>query len=356
MSLKSRSMTKQNTVLGWDVGGAHLKAALVNADGQALHVVQVACPLWRGINELHSAIDVVLTQLQPVSGRHAVTMTGELADIFPDRNSGVRQIIDAMTGHLQCAPLFYAGASGLVSAADTSQHLAGIASANWLASADFVAAQVEHGLFIDIGSTTADFVLLSDGRPKNRGFTDAERMQYEELVYTGVVRTPLMSLASRIPFAGEWQPLAAEYFATTADVYRLTGDLNEADDMAETADGAGKTLQDSARRLARMIGRDLNDAPTSAWIELAQSFKQLQLNRLQDAALRCYSRGLIDRQAPLIGAGAGSFLIRALAQQLDRDYRDVSALIAGDTHDARHWAAMCLPAYAVACHAARAAA
>lgn len=346
-------MTKKNTVLGWDVGGAHLKAALVNADGHALDVVQVACPLWRGISELHTVIDLVLTKLHQVPDRHAVTMTGELADIFPDRNSGVKQIVDAMAAHLKCTPLFYAGASGLVSTADASQHLAGIASANWLASADFVAAQLEQGLFIDIGSTTADFVLLRDGKPKNRGFTDAERMQYEELVYIGVVRTPLMSLGSRVAFGGEWQPLAAEHFATTADVYRLTGDLAEAEDMAETADGAGKTIENSARRLARMIGRDLNDVPTSVWIELARGFKQLQLNRLKDAALRCFSRNLIDHQAPIIGAGAGSFLIRELAQQLGRDYRDVSALIEGNTDEVRHWAGVCLPAYAVACLAAQ---
>lgn len=346
-------MAKQNSVLGWDVGGAHLKAALVNVEGHALDVVQVACPLWRGINQLHAAIDVVLAKLHQAPGRHAVTMTGELADIFPDRNSGVRQIVDAMTEHLQCAPRFYAGASGLVCTGDVSQHLAGIASANWLASADFVAAQVEQGLFIDIGSTTADFVLLSGGRPRNRGFTDAERMQYEELVYSGVVRTPLMSLGSRAAFAGEWQALAAEHFATTADVYRLTGDLTEAEDMAETADSAGKTIENSARRLARMIGRDLNDAPMSAWIELAQGFKQLQLNRLKNAALRCFSRDLIDRQAPIIGAGTGRFLIRELAQQLGWDYRDVSALIVGNTHEVRHWAGVCLPAYAVACLAVR---
>ncbi len=74
------------------------------------------------------------------------------------------------------------------------QYSAAIASANWLASAAFVATKVSQGLFIDIGSTTADFVVLSDGKPQNRGYSDAERMRFEELVYTGVVRTPLMAL------------------------------------------------------------------------------------------------------------------------------------------------------------------
>jgi len=47
-----------------------------------------------------------------------------------------------------------------------------------------------------------------------RGFSDADRLACEELVYTGVVRTPLMALADRIPFGGQWIPAMAEHFAT----------------------------------------------------------------------------------------------------------------------------------------------
>ncbi len=84
--------------------------------------------------------------------------------------------------------------------------------------------------------------------------------------------------------------------------------------MGETADGAGKTLDESARRLARMIGHDASDAPIAAWIGLARVFKQIQLDALNSAAIRALSRNLMDDKAPLIGAGAGSFLVRELAK------------------------------------------
>ena len=343
-------MTK--LIIGWDIGGAHQKAVLTDAGGTALQAVQVACPLWRGLGELSGAVDQVLGQLSHKPAQHAITMTGELADIFPDRDTGVSQIAETMSRHLQCQPRFYAGMAGLVSATDVPRHITAIASANWLASAEFVARQVKSALFIDIGSTTADLMLLNGGQPKNRGFSDAERLQYEELVYTGVVRTPLMSLAERVPFNGEWQTLAAEHFATTADVYRLTGDLDEADDMAETADGAQKTLQHSARRLARMIGRDASDAPLSAWIALAHNFKQIQLNRLRNAAMRGFSRNLSGQQTLIIGAGCGSFLACELARQMSCEYRDARTLIKASTPEVGRRASVCLPAYAVACLAA----
>ena len=342
-------MTKHNAMLGWDVGGAHLKAALVDAEGHALQVLQVPCPLWLGLHELNDAVEKIQDKLSHVPEKHAVTMTGELADIFPDRDSGVLQIAEIMNTQLHCVPHYYAGAKGLVPCADIASHLKQIASANWLASVGFVASHVEQGLFIDIGSTTADLTLFTGGQAQNRGLTDAERMQFEELVYTGIVRTPLMSLASKVAFGGEWQTLMAEHFATTADIYRLTGELLEPEDMSDTADGGSKTPHDSARRLARMVGCDFDDAPQHVWLELARGFRQAQIDHLKDAAFRAYSRNIVDAQAPIVGAGAGSFLAAELARQLGRPYIDVQSLIKGYSEPCRRWAAVCLPAYSVAC-------
>lgn len=341
------------SIIGWDVGGAHLKAALLDQHANVLQVVQVACPLWRGLHELVYAIAHIRQQLilsPDTDLQHAVTMTGELADIFADRHTGVLQISALMRQQLQGSLHFYAGTAGFVDIAQVMHCSKSIASANWLASASFAAQAVKNGLFIDIGSSTADFVLISESSVKVRGYTDAERMQNDELVYSGVVRTPLMALASHMPFAGEKISLAAEHFATTGDVYRLTGDLQASADMADTADGAAKTLADSARRLARMVGHDADDAEFSAWETLAHAFKQVQLNQLKDAALRCLSRNMLPPDAPIVGAGAGAFLVKALALQLNRPYVDAAYYIKSHQPGSATtaWAAICLPAYAVA--------
>jgi (4-(4-[2-(gamma-L-glutamylamino)ethyl]phenoxymethyl)furan-2-yl)methanamine synthase len=334
--------------LGWDVGGAHLKAVLVGADGRALQALQQPCPLWRGLEPLERAIASVMSALGKTRMRHAVTMTGELADIFPSRVNGVMQLAQCMTARLGSNEVkLYAGRKGFIAPSAAGTHAADIASANWHASAAFLATQVENGLFIDIGSTTADLIPLHHGHPAARGYADAERMRFDELVYTGVVRTPVIAVAQRIPFDGEWQGMAAEHFATMADVYRLTGDLPESYDMAETADGAGKTPEDSARRLARMVGRDLADAPMGQWRCLANTIKSRQMSLLQSAAERAFSRHVLDGDAPLIGAGAGYFLLRELARRLDRKYLDASTLLSS-TPEAADWTGVCLPAFAVA--------
>ena len=371
-------------IIGWDVGGAHLKASLLDANGKLQQVLQVPCALWRGLAELETAIDAVVRAFTKIPALHAITMTGELVDLFQNRKQGVQSICEVMEARLNGRKLFYAGAlnvdaSAFVSLKDVNQHWQHIASANWLASASFTARQlqqsgeksispaVEHGLLIDIGSTTSDFVLLENNLPVCQGYTDAARMQSEELVYTGVVRTPLMAVTQKIQFKNSMTSVAAEYFATTADVYRLTGDLLAADDMAETADGKEKTLFASARRVARMIGHDVDDAALEVWVALAQSFKLQQLAQLSHAARQHIARlqGKVSPSAEhvlpdticVVGAGAGAFLAKEIAQVLAVQYVDVAQLINMDNADSTtgsdfietsRLARVCLPAYAVA--------
>jgi probable H4MPT-linked C1 transfer pathway protein len=338
------SHIKSEATVGWDVGGAHLKAALVSTTGEVLHVCQVPCPLWRGMGELEQALAEVLSQLESVPERHAVTMTGELVDIFPNRRAGVLQIAQFMAEHLNGEVLFYSAKQGFVDSTKVSFYTESIASANWHASASLIAKSITQAVLIDIGSTTSDLILIKNGLAASQGFTDGERMRFDELVYAGVVRTPLMALCQRVKFDGLLVNVAAEHFATTADVYRLTGELSLDDDMADTADGAGKTELESARRLARMVGRDVEDFDMSAWKELASEFRKAQLMRLQEAFSHLVD---INQDMPLVGAGSGRFLVRALASQMNKPYLDVESLL-NTSNETTHWASVCLPAVAVA--------
>lgn len=340
------TLAAHGLIAGWDIGGAHLKAAVLDTEGRVHYAAQHPCRLWLGVHELEAALDRVLEEA-PVCEAHVVTMTGELADCFASRAQGVAAIAAAISRKLHPARIrFFAAPHAFVEANDAARASAQIGSANWLATALFCAQRVAQALLIDVGSTTTDIVALGDGKVAARGFDDRTRLQYDELVYTGVIRTPLASLASRAPFAGEWHNLATELFATTADVYRLTGELSKHADQMPAADGRAKTLQDSARRLARMIGADLEAAPITSWQGLAGFFAELQLHRIQLACERTLSRNLLDPQAPVIGAGSGSFIVRRIAARLSRPYVEFADLLPVAT--GLYWMAACAPAYCVA--------
>lgn len=333
-------------LIGWDIGGAHLKAVQLDADGVAQHAIQLACPLWRGTHELVEAIKRMMLLLglnQQASVCHAVTMTGELVDLFPNRRAGVLQIARIAHTHLGEHVSFYATENGFVAYTQVAQYALEIASMNWHASANYVARHICNGLLIDIGSTTTDIIPIYQHAVEMPWRTDAERMSHHALVYTGVVRTPLMALAQTIDFQSLQYHVAAEHFATTADVHRLLGLLSTSDDDAETADGKDKSASSSARRVARMIGHDLDDASMTAWLELASQFKEAQIRLLSQAIVsqNLYHHGLI-------GMGVGSFLVKMLAAKLNVPYHDVGNWIKSNNTATQSAANVCFPAYAVA--------
>lgn len=339
----------QQAIIGWDIGGAHVKAALVDTDGLVRQVCLEACPLWQGIEQLHHAVSAVITVLDVQNAQHVITMTGELVDCFTSREAGVQQIIAAMVQLLPAQALFiFAGKAGFLTPEQvTTAHINDIASANWLATAYFVAQQ-QQGLLIDIGSTTTDILVLQDNTVQAQGFTDYQRLVSGELIYTGIIRTAVMAVAQQALFNGQQQGLMAEYFATMADVYRVTGDLQEVHDHTPTADGAEKTLNASARRLSRMTGYDFVEAELPLWQAFAQTLHDAQLRLLEEAVMRQLARGLFTAQSCFIGAGVGRFLVRKLAQRLGVAYRDFDDLIVTAVVSQGISAADCAPAVAVA--------
>ncbi len=340
------------SIIGWDIGGAHLKAARWE-NGRIVKVAQVACPLWLGLDELHRAF----SEAKPIVGPadlNAATMTAELCDAFASREDGVNGVAALAAQELAPARvLFYAGPEGFVEPRAVAAHATKIASANWHASASFVGLHHQNALFVDMGSTTTDLIPIVGSKVKTQGYSDASRLANGELVYAGVVRSYLMSSGIKlVPFGGHWVPLMNEWFAATSDVYRLLGELPEDADVMETADGREKTVEASMARLARMLGHDGPEADLATWQQLARYFAEIQLRDLTDAAHLILSRGEINANAPVVGAGAGRFVVKRLAERLSRSFIDFSDLIEA-LPEARAKACDCAPATAIAFLAAK---
>jgi probable H4MPT-linked C1 transfer pathway protein len=334
---------------GWDIGGAHLKVAYINAEGDIMAAQQLPSPLWKGLDTLVNALKLVSDQLPQVEIFHSVTTTAELADIFTNRHQGVLQIKQELShvlgGDQFC---FYAGSAGIVPANKIEKYTNQIASSNWHATANYVSRLIKCGILVDIGSTTTDIIPFANGKVLNQGSTDFERMQTYELVYTGIVRTPVMAVVDCVPHLGQWVSIAAEHFATMADIFRLTGELNEYDDMMETADGAGKELIDSARRLARMLGTDIsqiNNLPH--WKKTAKYIAEQQLLKIQQAFFQILFRGSNDEETVIVGAGAGRFIVEKLARRNGLRYIDITKLLNASIK-VREEAARCAAAISVA--------
>lgn len=333
-------------VIGWDIGGAHVKAVQVDGRGRALKVWHRMAPLWQGLDRFVETVREIREEAGGHGLRHAVTMTGELADIFSTRAEGVRRIGECLARVLSGDALSYFSASAeFIEGPVRRSHLIG--SMNWVASTRLVARFVEQGVFADVGSTTTDLVRIAGNQARVAGFSDAERLASQELLYTGVARTPLMSLAARVDVGGHPCNLMAEHFATTADVYNLLGQLPDGLYPFDTADGAGCSKFESARRVARMIGRDCEEGEGwDEWVCLARTFAGLQQERILKSLQAHVSAG---STGILVGAGTGRFLLPPLAGHCGLEYQDIDDLLGSRfAAEGAFTLADCLPAYSVA--------
>jgi probable H4MPT-linked C1 transfer pathway protein len=360
----TNAMTR--VIVGYDVGGAHLKVA-VAVSGRLTAVRQIACPLWRGLDQL----DIALAEAQALTAgllaetigghggaEHRVTMTGELADVFPDRYTGVALLVERMADRLGPATRFWmarpgdGGSIGVFgTASEAVARYTQVASTNFLAGAALAARHcATAGLLIDMGSTTTDIVPFADGRPIPRGYTDAERLHTGELVYTGLTRTPVMAVTSTGVLDGRIQGLARDPFATMADVYRVLDRLPDGVDLHATADGRGTSLAESRARLARCFGRD-DDAEASLagaehWLIAARHIAAAQARSIEDGCHLVLSalphcRGLV------VSAGIGAPIVAAIATRLGASHRTL-AEVAGIPADVADSATRCAPAAALA--------
>lgn len=325
--------------LAIDVGGANLKLA----DGLGF-ARSIVFPLWKQHKQLAQQLRIALAEA-PVADHLAVTMTGELADCYESRRQGVTAILEAVAEassgrHTRV----YLVNGHLVTPQVALQRPLLAAASNWHALATFACRYVkrEPAVLVDVGSTTCDIIPLVDGKLAARGATDTERMKFQELVYTGVERSPVCAITPRLPYRGHEYSVAMELFATARDAYLTLGDAPEDPHDDNTADGRPATRDAARARLARLFCADADQFSRDDARIVAESIAAAQTTRIADAL-----RGVITkmREPPttLVLAGQGEFLIRRVLTTLDRPLKTVSlAQLAGRV------VSQCGPAHALA--------
>src|SRR5690554_5059358 len=146
---------------GWDIGGAHLKVARCDAQGQLLHAIELPCPLWLGKDALRKALRLAIDTLNNERDQHLLTMTGELADCFTDRASGVSEILACFTEYFPADRVAIFSREGWLNQEEARINWQKVASMNWLASAQLAAEHYSSALLIDCGSTTTDIIRIT---------------------------------------------------------------------------------------------------------------------------------------------------------------------------------------------------
>ncbi|MCS7143712.1 MAG: H4MPT-linked C1 transfer pathway protein [Archaeoglobaceae archaeon] len=228
--------------LGIDIGGANLKVS----DGQENRIIYF--PMWKKAPELKDRLKEISKEFK--AEKAGVVITAELADVFKSKREGIEYITSICKEVFK--EVYFLDVEGrLKKNIDDPMKFC---ASNWMASVSFLLKEgFRDFLFVDMGSTTIDLIPVKERAIA--GKTDFERLRRKELIYIGVLRTPVFYVLRK--FAGV--ELCPEYFAITADIFRVTGDLKEEDYNCETPDSGGKSVKECMQRIARTVCCDLEE-------------------------------------------------------------------------------------------------
>jgi probable H4MPT-linked C1 transfer pathway protein len=304
-------------ILGWDVGGANIKAALIADENQlSPMVVERAFPLWREPQRLPAMLLETADHLGRAETM-AVTMTAELADCFATKREGVAFVLDAFRAAFPAVETWVYGVDGRFRSIDRAQQRPSlVAAANWMAAATLVARTIPDAIFLDVGSTTTDIIPVVGGRVVARGRTDAARLRTGELVYTGALRTPVCAIVRSVPLAGRRCRVAAEHFAIAADVHLWLGRIGECDYTCDTPDGRGRTRPEAGARIARMVCADLDRLSADAITAIATHVAGMQVRHIANGIRQVMRRLGSSCPGVAVLAGQGHGLARIAADEV----------------------------------------
>lgn len=294
--------------LGIDIGGANLKVS----DGKENRIIYF--PMWKKASELKNKLKDLAKDFG--AEKAGVVITAELADVFKSKKEGIEFISKVCKDVFK--EVYFLDIEGRLTN-EIDDPLKFCAS-NWMASVSFLLTEgFRDFLFVDMGSTTTDLIPVKERAVA--GKTDFERLKRKELVYIGVLRTPVFYILRNFESA----ELCPEFFAITADVFRITGDITEEDYNCETPDSSGKSVKDCMRRIARTVCCDLEELGEMKVKLIALKAKKAIIRKLQreiDAKLSHYG---LER---VLACGIGEFLIEQASEctKLSEKYGKASKL------------------------------
>ncbi len=286
-------------ILGIDIGGANTKIA--SADGRLVELHYV--PLWKN-SKLPEVLTDISKRLMPE--KVGVVITGELADCFPDKDSGISYIIDAVNNAFR--DVMFLDNTGNF----TKEKKRSIAAANWMASALTVGKDFKDCIFVDTGSTTTDIIPIKHGKTL-AAVTDFERLKRSELVYTGVLRTNIAAILDTVDVGGVSSRISSELFSVTADAYLVLGMISVDDYTCDTPDGAGKNVQDAKRRLARLVCADLTEIGEEEFVSIAKQVMEKQVRDIVSAIHETAQRHNLNT---IVACGLGEFIVKEAVEKL----------------------------------------
>jgi|Deesub1362B_J571_1020462.scaffolds.fasta_scaffold00802_8 hypothetical protein len=301
----------RSSSIGLDIGGANLK--VYSEHGWEI----LYFPFWKEWERLSE----VLAEIKDKYGvnRAGAVITAELSDAFPSKAEALLYIEKTLKNIFD--EVFFLDLNGELKR--NMDNPLSYAASNWVASVKFLSADFDEFIFADMGSTTTDIIPFK-GRIL-AGRTDYERLKRKELLYFGMLRTPVFYILSEF----DGVSLSSEYFSITADVMQILGLIDSSAYTCETPDGRGNSIDECMQRLARSLCCDVEELGRENTVRLAEAVKE----RMVDKVASTFREKSEEHGISLVlGCGIGEALLKEAAEMARLEYMAISGIYGEASH------------------------
>ena len=285
-------------IIGIDVGGANLKIWRGKSESYYF-------PFWKRRDDFPE----FLRSLKIEGEKIGVVITAELSDAFKSKEEGVRFIERSIAENVS-GDVYFLNLNGeLKRSVDNPLDFS---AANWVASVKYLSKIYENFVFVDLGSTTCDVIPFKGKILAAK--TDYERLKRGELLYFGMLRTPLCYLLS-------FKEISSELFSISADAMRVLGVISEEDYSCETPDGRGRSVKECMQRISRQFCADLDEMGEEEVRKISREVYEVMVAKIEKAIWEKMESYGIER---VIGCGMGEVLIEDAAKRVGAEYISLS--------------------------------
>ena len=303
-------MNKKLLYLGIDIGGAHIKIIGLDQFQNICLIKYRKCYIWKNLKKLNQEITFINSLSNNKNILCGVTMTAELCDIFPDRLTGAKTIINECK-RIKFKTFLYSNSEKVFEKLQ-SRNLSNLISMNWHSIGKYLSKLVNNAIVIDFGSTTTDFICIKNGKIMNKAFNDFTRLLNGEILYTGLIRTPIFAIKKNIKYKSKRITIIPEYFSNTSDIYRINKKIKKDFDIDEETDFSDKSVIGSYKRIARSFGMDYHSKDRLFIEKISKTIMNEQLNMILKNTKELLNRFNMKKRPLIILSGIGQEVLKDL--------------------------------------------
>ena len=327
-------MNKKNMYIGWDIGGAHTKYTMIKENSLKITSKVFSLKLWESLDPLKKIINETQNKYGNMYRiKNAITMSGEMCDIFPNRKKGVKEILSLFSKR-SFNNYIYTSNNGVISI-NKFKDFRFVASMNWHIIASYIKSIGKNIIAIDLGSTTTDIILIKNNKCINIRTDDYSGLKSSELLYTGILRTPTFSVTKYINYNNQKYHLIPEFYSTMGDIYRLLGVISLRDDYSDTADGRSKSTINTLIRISRSFGIDYDKNDKELIINISKKIMSEHLDQISYNIIGHLKKNFNNtKDLYFIGMGVGRNIIEKICRKSKWKYLNLEDALSYSNIDA----------------------